>query len=80
MKVKEKITNLEVDLTSDEAIFSYIDKVCIEKFSKYIYYYWVVKSMKNPLVQRTKENHKQWIITMLHSQIFTLIACTKNHK
>jgi hypothetical protein len=34
----------------DEAIFSYIDKVYIKKISKYIYYRWVVKSMKSPLV------------------------------
>jgi len=54
MKVKEEITYLKVDLTFNEAIFSYIDKVYIEKFSKYIYYHWVVKFMKSPLVQRKK--------------------------
>jgi len=74
MKVKEKITNLKVDLTFDEAIFSYINKIYIEKFSKYIYYCWVIKFVKNPSVQRRKENHKQWVVTKLHRQIFTLIA------
>ncbi len=54
MKVKEEFANLKVDLTFNEAIFSYIDKVYIEKFNKYIYYHWVVKSMKSPLVQRRK--------------------------
>jgi hypothetical protein len=58
VKVKEEIANLEVDPTSNEAIFSYIDKVYIEKFSKYIYYHWVVKFMNSPLVQRRKGNHK----------------------
>jgi hypothetical protein len=62
MKVKKKIAYLEIDPTSDEAIFSYIDKVYIEKFSKYIYYLWVVKSMKSLLVQRRKENHKRWVV------------------
>jgi len=55
VKVKEEI--VEIDLTSDEAIFSYIDKNYIKKFSKYIYCHWVVKSMKS-LVQRKKGNHK----------------------
>jgi hypothetical protein len=58
VKVKEKIANLEVDLTFDKVIFSYIDKVYIEKFSKYIYYHWVVKYVKSPFVQRRKGNHK----------------------
>ncbi len=55
MKVNEEIADLEIDPTSYEAIFSYIDKYYIEKFNKYIYYHWVVKS---PLVQRRKGNHK----------------------
>ncbi len=55
VKVKEEIAYLEVDPTSNEAIFSYIDKVYIEKFSKYIYYHWVVKSTNNPLVQGKRE-------------------------
>ncbi len=54
MKVKEEIADLKVELTFNEAIFSYIDKFYIEKFNKYIYYHWVVKSMKSPLVQRRK--------------------------
>jgi len=58
----------------DEAIFSYINKVHIEKFNKYIYYHWVVKSMKSPLVQRRKGNHKQWVVAKLCSQIFIPIA------
>ncbi len=37
VKVKEEIADLEIDPTSDEAMFSYIYKVYIEKFSKYIY-------------------------------------------
>ncbi len=37
---------------------SYIDKDYIEKFNKYIYCHWVVKSMKFFLVQRRKRNHK----------------------
>ncbi len=58
VKVKENITNLKVDPTSNEAIFSYIDKVYIEIFSKYISNRWVVKYVNNPLVQRRKGNHK----------------------
>jgi len=54
IKIKEKIADLKVYLTSNEAIFSYIDKIYIEKFNKYIYYHWVVKSMKSSLVQRRK--------------------------
>jgi len=50
MKVKKEITDLEVDPTFDETIFSYIDKVYIEKFNKYIYYHWVVKYVKSSLV------------------------------
>jgi hypothetical protein len=37
VKVKEEIANFKIDPTFDKAIFSYIDKVYIEKFSKYIY-------------------------------------------
>jgi hypothetical protein len=70
VKVKEEIVYLEVDPTFDEAIFSYIDKVYIKKISKYIYYRWVVKFVKSPLVQRRKGNHKQWVVTKLRSQIF----------
>jgi len=58
MKVKEKIANLKVDLTFDKAIFSYIDKVYIKKFSKYMYYCWVVKFVKSPFAHRRKKNHK----------------------
>ncbi len=58
VKVKEKSTYLEVDPTSNEAIFSYINKVYIEKFRKYVYYCWVVKFVNSPLVQRRKGNHK----------------------
>jgi hypothetical protein len=65
LKVKEEIIDLEVDLTFDEAIFSYINKV--KKISKYIYYHWVVKFVKNSLVQRRKRNHKQWVVTKLHN-------------
>jgi hypothetical protein len=50
MKVKKEIADLEVDPTFDETIFSYIDKVYIEKFNKYIYYHWVVKYVKSSLV------------------------------
>ncbi len=77
VKVKEEIAYLEVDPTSNEAIFSYIDKVYIEKFSKYIYYHWVVKSTNNPLVSWKKGNHKQWVVKKLCSQIFIPTACTK---
>ncbi len=70
VKVKEEIAYLKRNPTSNEAIFSYINEVYIENFNKYIYYHWVVKSMKNPLVQRRKGNHKQWVVTKLHSQIF----------
>jgi hypothetical protein len=52
--VKEEIADLKVDLTSNEAIFSYIDKVYIKNLSKYIYYHWVVKYMKTLLVQKRK--------------------------
>jgi len=58
VKVKEKIAYLKVDPTFDEAIFLYIDKVYIKKISKYIYYLWVVKSMKSLLVQRKNGNHE----------------------
>jgi hypothetical protein len=58
VKVKEEIAYLKIDPTFDEAIFSYIDKVYIENFSKYIYYRWLVKSVNNPLVQKRKGNHK----------------------
>ncbi len=67
MKVKKEIADLKVDPTSNEAIFSYIDKVYIKKFSKYIYYRWVVKYVNNPLVQKKKGNHKQWVVAKLHS-------------
>jgi hypothetical protein len=67
VKVKEDIADLEVDPTFDEAIFSYIDKVYIKKFNKYIYYHWVVKHVKIPLVQRRKGNHKQWVVAKLCS-------------
>jgi hypothetical protein len=77
VKVKEEIANLEVHPTSNEAILSYIDKIYNKKFSKYIYYCWVVKSVKSPLVLRRKGNHKQWIVAKFHSQIFTPIAYTK---
>jgi hypothetical protein len=50
VKVKEEIVNLKVDPKSNEAIFSYIDKVYIENFSKYIYNRWVVNYVKIPLV------------------------------
>jgi len=70
VKAKEEIADLEKNTTSDEAIFLYIDKVYIEKFNKHIYYHWVVKYVKNPLVQRRKENHKQWAVAKLCSQIF----------
>jgi hypothetical protein len=33
--------------------------------------------MNNPLVQRRKGNHKQWVVAKLHSQRFIPIACTK---
>jgi hypothetical protein len=36
VKVKEDIADLKIDPTFDEAVFSYIDKVYIEKFNKYI--------------------------------------------
>ncbi len=36
VKVKEKFAYLKIDPTSNEAIFSYIDKVYIENFNKYI--------------------------------------------
>jgi hypothetical protein len=58
MKMKEEIAYLKMNPTSEEAIFSCIDKVYIENFNKYIYHLWVVKSMKSFLVQRRKENHK----------------------
>jgi hypothetical protein len=58
LKVKEEIAYLKVHPTFDEAIFSYIDKIYIKKNSKYIYYLWVVKYVKSPLVQRRKGNHK----------------------
>jgi len=41
VKVKEEIANLKVNLTSNEAIFSYIDKIYIKKFSN-IYIYIIV--------------------------------------
>jgi hypothetical protein len=63
MKVKEEIADLKIDPTSNEAILSYIDKVYIENFSKYIYYCWVVISVNSPLVQRRKGNHKQLVGT-----------------
>jgi hypothetical protein len=77
VKVKEEITNLKVELTSNEAIFSYIDKIYIKKFSKYIYYCWVVKSTKSSLVLKRKGNHKQWVVTKFRSQIFIPTAYTK---
>ncbi len=77
MKVKEEVADFEIDPTSNEAIFSYIDKVYIEKFIKYIYYCWVVKSVNSPLVQRRKGNHKQWVVEKLCSQRFIPTACTK---
>jgi len=67
VKVKEETLDLEVDPTFDDAIFSYIYKVYIEKFNKYIYYHWVVKYVKSPLVQRRMGNHKQWVVTKLCS-------------
>ncbi len=39
VKVKEEIANLKIDLTSNEVVFSYIDKVYIKKFNEYIYYH-----------------------------------------
>jgi hypothetical protein len=33
--------------------------------------------MNNPLVQRRKGNHKQWVVAKLHSQRFIPIAYTK---
>jgi len=77
VKVKEEIVDLEVDPTFDEAIFSYIDEVYIEKFSKYIYYHWVVKYVNSPLVQRRKGNHKEWVVTKFHSQKFIPTTYTK---
>jgi hypothetical protein len=77
MKVKEEIANLKVDPTSNEAIFSYIYKIYMEKFNKYEYYRWVVKYVNNPLVQKRKGNHKQWAIAKLHSQIFIPTTYTK---
>ncbi len=71
VKIKEKIVDLEVDPTSNEAIFSYIDKVYIEKFSKNIYFHWVVKFANNPLVQRRKGNHKQWVVAKLCSRFIS---------
>jgi hypothetical protein len=70
VEVEEEIAYLKIDPTSNEAIFSYIDKVYIKKINKYIYYRWVVKSMESPLVQRRKGNHKKWVVAKLHSQIF----------
>jgi len=58
MKVKEEIAYLEINPTFDEAIFSCINQVYIEKISKDIYFLWIVESMKSFLVQRRKENHK----------------------
>jgi hypothetical protein len=55
VKVKEEIANLEIDPTSNEAIFSYINKVYIEKFNKYIYYRWVVKSANNLWLKGERE-------------------------
>ncbi len=55
VKVKEDIADLKIDPTSNEAIFSYIDKIYNKKFNIYIYYYWVVKYVKNPLVLNRKE-------------------------
>jgi hypothetical protein len=63
MKVKEEIIDLEIDPTFDETTFSYINKV--KKINKYIYYRWVVKSMKSFFVQRRKGNQKQWVGTKL---------------
>jgi hypothetical protein len=77
MKVKEEIVDLEVDPTCNEAIFSYIDKVYIEKFSKHIYYRWVVKFLNSPLVQRRKGNYKQWVVKKLCSQRFIPTTCTE---
>jgi len=54
MKVKEEIIDIEIDPTFDETTFSYINKV--KKINKYIYYRWVVKSMKSFFVQRRKGN------------------------
>jgi hypothetical protein len=72
VKVKEKIINLKVDPTFDEAIFSYVNKFYFKKTREYIYYLWVVKFVKSPLVQRIKGNHKQWVVTKLRNQIFIL--------
>jgi hypothetical protein len=74
VEVKENIACFKIDPTFDEAIFSYINEVYIEKVNKYIYYHWVVKSMKSFLVQRRKGNHKQWVVAKLHSQIFIPIT------